>query len=351
MRFLPACALLALVVFVGLHPLNVDTALAFHEQGVAACSGCHTMHNSQDGLLVDPDAPNGNAYLLIDGTPSDVCLHCHSSAFGTDPLAPPDEIGAGNFVYLLEDNLNDAFGGATAPIPGDAAGHNVVAPSRGSSADGTLTTAPGGTFPSSVLGCTSCHDPHGNADFRMLNGVGTVQAGLYTFTSPAPAGVGLSIFSGAESQSNHSAYHSGMSDWCGNCHRNMHTGAGRFVHPAQRALGAHVASAYNLYNGSSDPLGGVVATAYITQVPFETPGMTTTSTTGPAASNRVMCLSCHRAHATSAPDAGRWDFNVTYLADDGVESGSYPLPDPYNDPAQRSLCNKCHGKDAFSAAP
>ena len=52
--------------------------LAFHDHGVADCAGCHTMHNSEDGALVDPDSPNGNAWLLRDATPSDVCLGCHA---------------------------------------------------------------------------------------------------------------------------------------------------------------------------------------------------------------------------------------------------------------------------------
>ena len=65
-------------------------------------------------------------------------------------------------------------------------------------------------------------------------------------------------------------------------------------------------------------------------------------------------MTCHRAHASSAMDAGRWDFNVTFLSEDGDESGSYEIPDPYADPGnQRSLCNKCHVQDAFDlgAAP
>ena len=60
-------------------------------------------------------------------------------------------------------------------------------------------------------------------------------------------------------------------------------------------------------------------------------------------------MSCHRAHATSAPNAGRWDFNVLGMAADGVNSGSYKIPNPY-DGGQRSLCNKCHSKDEFDAA-
>ncbi len=55
-----------------------------------------------------------------------------------------------------------------------------------------------------------------------------------------------------------------------------------------------------------------------------------------------MCLSCHRAHASSAPAAGRWDFNVALLDEDGLVSGSYPIPNPYLDPDQGTLCSKCH---------
>ena len=37
--------------------------------------------------------------------------------------------------------------------------------------------------------------------------------------------------------------------------------------------------------------------------------------------------------------------------EDGVESGSYQIPDPYADLNQRSLCNKCHNKDVNDANP
>ena len=326
-----------------------------HAAGVGACNMCHTMHNSQDGMLVDPDSPGGNQFLLNDSTPSDVCLNCHagfvSETLGLDPLNPPNEIGAGNYVFLMEDNLNDAFGGATNPIPGDAAGHNINAPSEGLSSDGTLVTSPGGNFPSSALGCTSCHDPHGNDGFRMLNGVGPVQNGIFSFSAPRPDGFGLSIYHGNERANSHTAYNSGFSEWCGNCHGGFHNNTTAFVHPSGMDMGAPISAAYNIYNGSEDPLGGATGTAYLAQVPFEDSAVSYTSTEGPSAGSRIMCLTCHRAHASSAPDAGRWDFSVTLLSDDGVESGSYPLPDPYGSTAQRSLCNKCHAKDMFDQAP
>lgn len=306
------------------------------------------MHNSQDGQLVDPDSPDGNPWLMVQSVPSDVCLSCHATrlgaVFGNDPLNPPNELGGGNFTFLLEDNLNDGHAGATRPISGDAAGHNIISVDKGVAADATLTTAPGGTFPAGVLSCTSCHDPHGNDGFRLLYGAGPIQAGSYNFTAPAPEADDIGL-GGKEGPENHTAYKKGMSAWCANCHGDFHAINGNLRHPAGKALGGTIATAYNLYNGTEDPTGGTQATAYLPEVPFEDATVTTDSTAGPSANSRVACISCHRAHATSAPDAGRWDFNVTLLVEDGVESSAYAIPDPYNSINQRSLCNKCHVKD------
>jgi hypothetical protein len=352
-----------LMLTVGFCFLLSGAAFAFHDAGVADCAGCHTMHNSEDGTLIDPDSPNGNPWLLKDATPSDVCLSCHATGlgavFGDDPLAPPRLIGAGNFVFLLEDNINDGHAGGDTltdgswanPIPGDAAGHSIVAPSRGVGADATLSSAPGGTFPASELGCSSCHDPHGNTNFRMLYGAGrVVQDGLYTFTNAAPTATGgpSLFFGGGESNALHTAYVDGMSGWCGNCHGDFHNNSTKLIHKSGSAIGGTISTAYNLYNGTSDLTGGAFATAYLAEVPFEDAANTTTSTNGTTATSKVMCLTCHRAHATSAPNAGRWDFNVPLLEEDGLESGSYVIPNPF-DHNQRSLCNKCHAKDAYDA--
>jgi hypothetical protein len=326
-------------------------AAAFHDGGVAHCNGCHTMHNSQDGGLVDPDSPGGNPWLLKDATPSDVCLDCHATGlgavFGDDFLAPPPLKGAGNFAFLLEDNLNDGHNGALHPITGDAAGHNLNAPSKGVTADATLTTAPGGTFPASLMGCTSCHDPHGTEDFRMLYGAGRLVQDTYTFTNAAPTAEGISIFFGSESATNHTAYQGGMSAWCGNCHGDFHNNNTDLIHPSGSPLQGSIATTYGLYNGTVDLIGGDPATSCLAEVPFEDAANTTSSTAGPSASSQVSCVTCHRAHGSSAPDAGRWDFSVTLLAEDGLESGSYAIPDPYANANQRSLCNKCHKKDEF----
>ena len=321
---------------------------AFHDKGVAGCRGCHIMHNSEDGIPVDPDSPSGNEWLLIAETPSDVCLSCHATelgaVFGQDPLSPPATKGAGNFVFLMENNLNDAVDGAINPINGDAAGHNINAPSMGISADGTRLVSPGGTFPSDQLGCTSCHDPHGNQNFRFLYGIGPVASGGATFTNPAPVATGISVEAefGPESNEHHTAYQSGMSAWCGNCHGDFHSAGAPFVHPTDGYMHQSVIQRYNFYNGTDDPNGGVAATAYLALVPFEDVAGTVSSTAGPSSAGGIMCLTCHRAHGSSAPNATRWDMNVVFMSDDGVVSGSYPIPDPFSSPTQRSLCSKCH---------
>ena len=329
-------------------------AAAFHEKGVANCSGCHVAHGGEPGALAGPSVDGG---LLIAESPSDVCLLCHAdslgSVLGTDPLAPPPERGAGSFVFLLEDNINDAPGGASDPILGDASGHNLVAPGHALSADPRHSLSPGGSFPASRMGCTSCHDPHGSSGFRMLRGAGPVMEGVATFSGPAPDAEGTALGSGPERDGHHTAYLAGVSRWCANCHGQYHEpGSGAsFQHPVDVPLGAAVSQRYNEYQGDASPGGGGRPTAYLAEVPFEDPTGDVSSTEGPGPRSRVMCLSCHRAHGSSAPSAGRWDFGVALLADDGRESGSHRIPNPYGDPGQGPLCQKCHAGTPDRLAP
>ncbi len=323
-------------------------AFAFHDGGVASCQGCHIMHESEDGQVV----LDGQAPLLRAASATDLCLTCHAGqngVMGSDPLAPPPERGAGNFVFLLEDNINDGPGGTTDPISGEAAGHSIVSWEFGLEGDSRWLTSPGGLFPTNQLGCTSCHDPHGRAGFRMLNGVGEVQNGLYEFLYPAPEAQGLDVTDAlaAESPGQHTAYRQGMGQWCANCHLDYLTGdhthpSTGFRHPGDAAMRPGMAMHYQTYDGTANPDGGIAEQSYLPEVPFEDLSATTTSTAGPTISSRVMCLSCHRAHASSAPAAGRWDFEIDELGQDGLVSGSYPLPNPYADPNQGRLCAKCH---------
>jgi hypothetical protein len=256
---------------------------------------------------------------------------------------------------------------------GDSHGHNVVAQSYGIEADATLLTAPGGDFISERLGCTSCHDPHGNLSFRILYGsaLGPVYDGIrYDFEEDAPLARGNSRRTyvgggGNETNARHTVYKSGMSEWCSNCHEAFHSdNTDNFVHPTGENLGTVVAGTYNAYVSSDDLTGGSVLTSYWGLTPFEAVNVDlgtvdpTNYTQGPSGVDQVMCVTCHRAHASAFPDAGRWDFHTTHIIEshpqaDDTGASAEDVANKYYEYTfvdnQRSLCNKCHVKDQFDA--
>jgi len=324
-------------------------ALGFHSGGVGACSGCHETH---------PTQATGPSLLRVDN-PTDLCLQCHETgngnSWGTHPLSPGPLYGGGQFVFLLEDNLNDGPGGNDPLnwIPGHQAGHNVVSIAHGTDADPDFLMSPGGSYPSSNLHCTSCHDPHGRGGhFRLLYGddfpEAQVNGEVFTYTRPAPEAVGIALDGPEESDVNHTAYLSGTSEWCSNCHALYHDGSGTGLeHPSGEILDSDIIDMYDNYRGTGF-LDGDGTQAYLATVPIEFPGSTTTFRGPTPMTARVTCLSCHRAHASSGPRSGRWDFNIATWVEEGVLSGSYAIPNPYDataGPAQGRLCEKCHGQN------
>ena len=126
---------------------------------------------------------------------------------------------------------------------------------------------------------------------------------------------------------------------------------------------AQTAKVYWAYVRSGD-FSGSAASSYLALVPFER-GVSErdlldpSSRFGPEAGvSNVMCLTCHRAHASAFDSIGRWDFSATLLARSHPRSGddgagpwdgwnSYYGRDVAAEfgPYQRSLCNKCHVQD------
>jgi hypothetical protein len=375
----PVIAALAGILTLGL----AGTAFAFHTGGVAACDGCHSMHNSAESPVTG--APSGQ---LLKGTdPSSTCLNCHAGSGGERILSTDasDFSPGGDFFWLTQSYTNTVEGTPVTSDP-DNMGHNVVALAFGLSADATNLQAPGGTFISSTLGCEDCHDPHGQVAGGTANGqlpisvsgsygavpvAGTI-AGNYRLLGAAPYGVitaaaPIAATAGfGESDTSHVAYGQGMAEWCASCHTTYDDDL-IDKHPSGNleVLGGTIAGNYNAYVATGDFLGGAGATAYLQFVPFERQetdktilAAAVTSTQGPAASDNVMCLTCHRAHASAFNNIGRWNFddellengfpsdqNLTamgavanadyYGRDIGVDFGDY----------QRSFCNKCHVKD------
>jgi hypothetical protein len=429
------------------------TTGTFHAGGVAACDGCHVMHNASNGKArstkISPWNDAVPAFLLQGSDQSSTCLMCHGdnvAGGATNPYVITNT--SGNSA-----NMNFSPGGDFGWLAGTAAygersGHNVVAFDFGLQGDATMTQAPGGTFkPGSgiaAFACSNCHDPHGR--FRMeINGTAwkwtgpTVQTGLVAAigapiwssgsygNAPAAgaavgsyrllAGVGYAPASNianaapfvsnppvavAPASYNHSeagggaanevrvAYGAGMSEWCANCHTNIHMegyvsgamGSSGLKHPAGSGaiLKPGQYDVYNTYVSS-----GVYTNTgdhYTSLVPFENAakigytgsggnladianlksaanGTDTVGIFTASGTSNVMCLSCHRAHASGFSSMVRWNADDTFITLNGVFAdtlaggrGQVALSNAYygRTPAnlgnyQRSLCNKCHGKD------
>jgi hypothetical protein len=403
-------------------------AYAFHSGGVAECEGCHSMHSPKTGgsfLLVGTDA--SSTCLTChehagDTGPSSYHISTATTDLGAG-VAPKQRTPGGDFGWLRKSyTYSYTSGGVTTTETesGEKHGHNVVAIDFNYAADSTNTVAPGGTFTSAQLGCASCHDPHGQG--RRLSdgsyattGAPIIGSGSYD-TSPTPGvgeAVGVYRLLGSPAYSSMAnvfttypiavapstynqteatnqvrvAYgHSGINtwgNWCASCHPGMHS-SGNYVHPVDESLGTDVAQNYTNYVKSGD-LTGTFATGtgpYSSLVPFaeNTADLSVLKThaknngsflNGPSSSDKVTCVSCHRAHASGFLHALRFDqgyeFTVKagqYIGSDNpaVSGSRAPLQHRgrtnaewqaafYDRPAsvfatyQRVLCNKCHAKD------
>lgn len=355
-------------------------AWAFHDGGVASCDGCHTMHNTSGGQTVG----SGNRYLLRGSDASSTCLLCHAGSIPADgyrvvtspppaPGNPPVQLSpGGDFAYLQKTySWINAATGLPATSSGDAHGHNIVAADFLFFPDGRFATAPGGSYPSAAMGCTSCHDPHGK--YRQLDNAGTtdttgkpiVASGSYgalptpsaavgsyrllagagylppslgatpaaAFVTNPPVAVAPAVYNRSEGAGDvRVAYGRGMSEWCANCHgAYQHTLTGTSPvasHPA--GSGATMQTGADEYNAylKSYLYTGTIATAYTSLVPFEegTADLSqlaadTASTAGATAGSSVSCLTCHRAHASAWDNATRWNTTAgSYL----TVAGSWP---------------------------
>jgi hypothetical protein len=370
-----------LAAAVGMFTLAAGSAMAFHGGGVAHCDGCHSMHASAD----NPVEGFENTTLLKGSDPSSTCLNCHDGAGGYHINSDDgSNINQGGDFYWVSNPYTTVVRGSTVTWGGDNAGHNVVAFDFGMVADPRPenSAAPGGTFSATNLGCTSCHDPHGqklggtaggqlpisvSGSYGGVPDAGTM-AGNYRLLGDSQYKYGNFTYDAPIARANGSSgtttrYASGMSEWCANCHGDYLSSPTK--HPVSQPLNGQGAN-YNSYVATGD-FTGTQATSWDPLVPFEDLTATTgadldlASTAGPAtgAAAQVMCLTCHRAHASAFNNAGRWDLEVDFIAEAAaLTSADVPATAVpyYGDNAaidvatkyghtQRSLCNKCHVQD------
>ena len=355
---------LAGIFLLGLGPA---AAFGFHTGGSEECDGCHLTHqtsSSDSSGFSDPTTDStGSTWMLRGSDPSSTCLRCHTKIIQVLSTDGSAYTPGGDFFWLTR-----SYTGQGGRSWGDSHGHNVISRDFGLNRDQSLRSAPSdGTviYQSSWLGCTSCHDPHGviGESYRLLGGVGYQGGGLAQdihFTQPAPIARAYPAEGDQlppETDRNHVDYGTGMSEWCINCHSGFASGSGAHLHPAGReATLGMLARFYNAYVATGK-MTGSPESSYDRLVPFERgvkdPALLSpTSTEGPDAQANVMCLSCHRAHASAFSDAGRWDFQATLLTSSAVLSTPEGVHAYYGEdianryqPFQRSLCNKCHVQD------
>lgn len=385
---IPALVFITVAVVLFALPYYVD---AFHEGGVGYCEGCHDLY----GFQGNNEREAGVRGMLRGSDPSSACLRCHANNGEDHNILSNDGstfTPGGDFYWLKRTFTYNSYG-ATKRSAGNRHGHNVVARDYGLNEDPDLALADGGSYPTSAMSCISCHNPHGitkgnkrnemamsvsgsyggnppdgiiAGNYRLLGGIGYnggSQAGNADFAYDAPVAVANSN-DWIETDTNHTAYGSGMSEWCSNCHSEFLNSYSK--HPAgnDAKLTGEIITNYNSYMKTGN-FSGTQANAYTALVPFELGTsdkslLNTSSMSGPEAYGKanVMCLTCHRAHASAFEAIGRWDFQATFIADshpragDGGASGNDIINSYYGRDMtaefgfyQRQLCNKCHVQD------
>ena len=393
-------------------------SFAFHSGGVAECTGCHQMHNAKTAnYLIAVDA--SSTCLTCHGESGQSSYHVATPSAEMPAGTPPNNEGpGGDFGWLNKSYLFTVAGVATTDF-GWTHGHNIIAAGYDNgylaNPDPEYPTAPGDTFPSAQLSCISCHDQHGKGRwttagtfsktggaiwtsgsygslptvvgsenlstgvYRLLRAYDTVDG--VTFSGPPPVAVAPSSYNRSEFFSQtRVAYGSGMTNFCSTCHPSFHGTTGIFSHPAGVVMSGSIQANYNSYVKTGN-MTGTAANSYLSLVPFEEGLSYTTANintlkshaqtddsilNGPAsgtvpATATVMCLSCHRAHATGWKTMFRWNKDITALTiagayptgnDNGFGRSSAEVSKAYYDynvtkfgTNQSQLCNKCHAQD------
>ncbi|MDP2675644.1 MAG: cytochrome c3 family protein [Dehalococcoidia bacterium] len=338
------------------------------------CAACHRIHTGQ------------NEYLLKDaGTVEDFCFSCHGTGGpgsdlavqegtfygGTTPGAPyggktaSTTLGlrAGGFDYARINTTDPA--GPAAPSPTPAAIGVLAVPQTVNSRHTleTLTTLWGngpvgtvGAGPSYTLECTSCHDPHGNGNYRILRTIPTGSGGAgYTIPDTYPKAASdyttsnyLNMYFGGVAPANPMTEPPGAvpgvsilkdtSEWCAQCHTRYLAESGTNnplnPNPKPNSEGSRVDSGDAIYTFRHTSKG----------YGFSSYG----GSPGFKYNNRA-CITCHATHGSNASMPGGAT-GTTYSStvpwpDDGGVSVINPT-DPQRASMlkmdNRGMCRKCH---------
>lgn len=333
------------------------------------CSKCHTMHSSQDGtsatqIFIGANAGWSGGVLVSDaagGLPqphllkSD-CVGCHSSTGGENivdgvPIVwnigggQTKDLAAGNFSYVAAN---------------EKMGHNVKGVST--AGDTFLDTAPGqknagcanschvSLFAENTsdtltgdTGCQGCHLTVGHHDdesndggpldgggdaYRFLSGHGLV--GIVD-NNAAIAGSGnyyedpdwqdttaagdFNLYATQDAVEGNDPDYLSIGRFCSGCHDAFHAGGGAGVADPlsgevnQAASGAWLRHPTNVSIPNAGEFTGLIGQAYDPEMPVAR--FITLRGDAISADDQVMCLSCHKAHASAVEDLLRFSYSAT----------------------------------------
>jgi hypothetical protein len=302
------------------------------------CSNCHTMHNSQNGSSMNFDGSTMPNEVLLRAT----CLGCHSEANGTSWKNGVS--GAPIVLNTVEPTYNTAKGLAGGNFyyvstTVDNTGHNIFSTNLDDTPPALGNTPPGGSALTDQVRCAGtwgCHGHNGrqSGDTAVDNQIMGIKGAHHGNDTPPLGGSLTNVadnyrfllgIKGKEDadweedvvNTSHNEYKGaiGFSDTftisylCGECHGNSggegfhnSTGVGTtspwLRHPTDIILPSDASKEYKNY------------TSYSMVAPVARPNPDSVSDTTKVTPgiDIVMCLSCHRAHASPNFKMMRWDY-------------------------------------------
>ncbi len=295
------------------------------------CSDCHTMHNSQDGRPVATELNTSTYTFETDATPNQFllvsdCTGCHTSSSGSstivkdtpivfNTITPVDPLAGGNYYYVRSD---------------DSRGHN---PAGITSRDSVLgLTPPGGNTMAAQLRCAGQYGCHGDrstgSDYTALKGAH--HADDSGGVDGSSVGLSYRFLNGVVGKedpdweqdninTSHNEYKGStgpsadtISYLCSRCHGDFHTWTGGVS--AVGTASPWLRHPTDITLKASGEYANYTTYSMTAPVARPDPGNVPDTTRVRPGTDIVMCLSCHRAHASPYYKILRWDYKSPTLS-------------------------------------
>lgn len=339
---LMAACLAAILVFVLMAVVEAKVT--------GVCSNCHTMHNSQGGVAVNAAGAGPQEFLLRNWVGAvSICWGCHAQS----PGGSSNIITLGNVPQVIHAATTDLAAGNFKYIATvDNQGHNVI--DYTANPESTLTTPPGDQNTTGVtnlnLTCAGQYGCHGNR--AVTTGVGASMkgahhavdtalkfgAGFTTATQGTAVGNSYRFLLGVKgaedtdwqattAATDHNEYFGAtvkgtestkiiaggntISGLCAECHGYFHGPlAGDITSVTASPWLRHPTDIILPNSGEYASYTGATAYSFVAPIARQSIANATANASGAVnpGTDTLMCLSCHRAHASANFKLTRWDY-------------------------------------------